>query len=184
MGFFLIDGWDLNKQDKQIKFPRQVLSVSWENVPLELFYQTSCRLIERIGSTWVVCSDTLSGVVNPFEYFSQTTCHHFRGTCSTWKVFRDKRFEHLINNLFPHSRFWRWKWLIDTSWGISFQGKSRLFWLLFPFKVFSVYGKKYSVLLATYFSPLFHLQCYSQVASIFMYISDQSVQHLSLKCLL
>ena len=64
MDVFLIDSWDLNKQDKQIKFLRQAVSVageivplekkflrqsvyfSREIVPLELFYQTSCRLIE------------------------------------------------------------------------------------------------------------------------------------------
>ena len=67
MDIFLIDNWDLNKQDKQIKFLRQAVSISGEIVPLELFYQTSCRLIEGICSTWVVCSDTLSGIVNPLE---------------------------------------------------------------------------------------------------------------------
>ena len=38
MGVFSIDSWDLNEQDKQIKFPRQAVSISGEIVPLELFY--------------------------------------------------------------------------------------------------------------------------------------------------
>ena len=67
MDVFLIDSWDLNKQAKQIKLLRQALSISGESDPLELFYQTSGRLIQGICSTWVVCLDTLSGLVNPFE---------------------------------------------------------------------------------------------------------------------
>ena len=67
MGVFMIDSWDLNKQDKQIKFLRQAVSISGEIVPLEFFYQKICRLIEGTCSTWVVCSDTLSGIVNPLE---------------------------------------------------------------------------------------------------------------------
>ena len=35
MGVFLIDSWDLNKQDNEIKFLRQAVSVSEEHVPLE-----------------------------------------------------------------------------------------------------------------------------------------------------
>ena len=35
MGVFLIDSWDLIKQDKPIKFLRQAVSVSGEIVPLE-----------------------------------------------------------------------------------------------------------------------------------------------------
>ena len=35
MGVFLIDSWDLIKQEKQIKFLRQAVSVSGETVPLE-----------------------------------------------------------------------------------------------------------------------------------------------------
>ena len=107
MDVFLIDSWELNKRGKQIKFIRQALSVSEEMVPLELFYLTSCRLIEEICSTWVIIWDTLSGIVTPLEYFSQTTCHHIRGTCSTWKVFTDKRSEPLIENFFRCSRFSR-----------------------------------------------------------------------------
>ena len=34
MDVFLIDSWDLKKQDKQIKFLRQAVSVSAENVAL------------------------------------------------------------------------------------------------------------------------------------------------------
>ena len=67
MDVFLIDSWDLNKQEKQIKFLRQAVSISGETVPLELFYQTSCHLIEGICSIWEVYSDTLSGIVNPLE---------------------------------------------------------------------------------------------------------------------
>ena len=33
MGFFLIDSWDLMKQDKQIKLLKQAVSVSGEVVP-------------------------------------------------------------------------------------------------------------------------------------------------------
>ena len=35
MEVFLIDSWDLNKQEKQIKFSKQAVSVSREIVPLE-----------------------------------------------------------------------------------------------------------------------------------------------------
>ena len=35
MDVFLIDSWDLNKQDKQNKFLRQAVSVAGEIVPLE-----------------------------------------------------------------------------------------------------------------------------------------------------
>ena len=35
MDVFFIDSWDLNKQDKQIKFLRQDVSLSEEIVPLE-----------------------------------------------------------------------------------------------------------------------------------------------------
>ena len=42
MGVFLIDSWDLNKQDKQSKFLRKVVSVSGEFVPLEKFSQPRC----------------------------------------------------------------------------------------------------------------------------------------------
>ena len=35
MDVFLIESWDLKKQDKQIKFLRQAVSVSREIVPLE-----------------------------------------------------------------------------------------------------------------------------------------------------
>ena len=67
MDVFLIDSWDLKKQDEHFKFQRQSVSLSVEIVPLELFYQTICRLIEGICSTWIVSSDTLSGIVNPLD---------------------------------------------------------------------------------------------------------------------
>ena len=35
MGVFLIDSWDLNKQDKQIEILRQAVCISAEIVPLE-----------------------------------------------------------------------------------------------------------------------------------------------------
>ena len=35
MHVFLIDNWNLNKQDKQIKFLRQAVSISGEIVPLD-----------------------------------------------------------------------------------------------------------------------------------------------------
>ena len=92
MDVFFIDSWDLNKQDKQNEFFSQAVSVSGEIVPLELLYQTSCRLIGEICSTVIILSDMLSGIVNSLEQFSHTTCHHFRGTCSTWKVFTEKRY--------------------------------------------------------------------------------------------
>ena len=41
MGVLLIDSLDLNKQDKQFKFLRQVVSVSRENVAHETFSQTN-----------------------------------------------------------------------------------------------------------------------------------------------
>ena len=44
-------------------------------------------------------------------------------------------------------------------------------------------GKKFAKILALNFSPLFHLHCYRQVASIFTFISDYFVKLLLLKCL-
>ena len=76
----------------------------------------------------------------------------------------------------------RWKRMIDSFGGISFQGKSCLLWLLILFMEFSVYGTKYVKILATNFSPLFHLRSYRQVASIFTFISDYFVKILLLKC--
>ena len=35
MDMFLIDNWDLNKQDKQIRFLSQAVSVAGEIVPLD-----------------------------------------------------------------------------------------------------------------------------------------------------
>ena len=121
-GRLLIDSWDRNKQDKRNKFLRQAVSISDEIVSLELFYQTSCRLIEGVCSTWVVCLNAQSAIVNPLEKFSQTTFHHIRGTFSTWKVCPDKRCKHLIKNFFEYSRFSRWKRMIDNFCGSSFYG--------------------------------------------------------------
>ena len=47
---------------------------------------------------------------------------------------------------------------------------------------FSVNRENNLKLLATIFSPLFLLHCYSQVASTFTFISDYSVKLLFLKC--
>ena len=49
---------------------------------------------------------------------------------------------------------------------------------------FSVFGNEYAKLLATNFSPLFHLHCYRQVASFFTFISDNSVKSLIMKSLI
>ena len=60
-------------------------------------------------------------------------------------------------------------------------------WLVLLFKVaLSFYGiirrwEKIAKKLATNFSPLFHLHCYSQVASFFMFISNYFVKLLFLK---
>ena len=56
-----------------------------------------------------------------------------------------------------------------------------LLWLVFPFMEFSVYKKKYTRLLATDFSPFFHLHCYRQVASVFTFMLDYSVRLLIFK---
>ena len=45
----------------------------------------------------------------------------------------------------------------------------------------SVDGKKFAKILATNFSPFFHLNCYPQVASFFTFISDYFVKLLLLK---
>ena len=64
-----------------------------------------------------------------------------------------------------------------------------LFWLVLPYMVaLSFHGnfrrwEKNAKKLATNFSPLFHLHCYLQVASIFTFISDYFVKLLILKCL-
>ena len=64
-----------------------------------------------------------------------------------------------------------------------------LLWLVLPFMVaLSFYGnlrrwEKNARILATIFSPLFHLHRYRQVASIFTFISDYFVELLFLKCL-
>ena len=62
-------------------------------------------------------------------------------------------------------------------------------WLVLFFMVaLSFYGifriwEKYAKILATTFSPLFHLPSYRQVASIFTFISDYFVKLFLLKCL-
>ena len=48
---------------------------------------------------------------------------------------------------------------------------------------FSVDGKKIAQTLATIFPPLFHLQSYRQIASIFTFSSEYFVKLLLLKCL-
>ena len=58
---------------------------------------------------------------------------------------------------------------------------SCLLWLHFPFKEFSVYGKVYLKIPPLNFSPLFHLHCYRQVASIFTFTADFFVKLLILK---
>ena len=59
-----------------------------------------------------------------------------------------------------------------------------LLWIVFPFMEFSVIGEYNIKTLAANFSPLFLLPWYSQVTSIFTFISDYSVELLILKCLL
>ena len=71
--------------------------------------------------------------------------------------------------------------MIDSSCGISFYGFSGFLWLLFPFMELS--GKVYLKIHARNVSLLFHLYCYSQVASIFTFISNYSVKLSLLKCL-
>ena len=109
MDVLLIDSWDLSKQDKLLKFLRQAVSVRAESVPLDLFYQTICHLMEGIYSFWAIFSDTQPGIVNPLGNFSQTTCHHFRRICSKWKVFTDERSIPLTKKLFIYSLFPRRK---------------------------------------------------------------------------
>ena len=48
---------------------------------------------------------------------------------------------------------------------------------------FSVNGKRFSKILTAHCSPLFHLHCYRQVASIFTFISDYFVKLLLFNCL-
>ena len=141
------------------------------------FSQTICHHIRGTCSNWVMLSDTLSGNVNPFQYFPQITRHHIRGTCSTWKVFTDKRYHRLNENfiyLWPVFKMKENDWQLLQYFfhfmaSLAFYGCSLLLWILL------VYGKKYAEILATNFWSLFRLHCYSQVASIFTFISDQSV---------
>ena len=51
MGVVLIESGDLNKQDKQIKFPGQAVSVAGETVSLEKISQTVSLLIRGNCST-------------------------------------------------------------------------------------------------------------------------------------
>ena len=60
---------------------------------------------------------------------------------------------------------------------LAFYGCSTLLWK-FPYM-----RKKYAKILAAKFSPLFHLHCYRQLASILTFISDYFVKLLLLKCL-
>ena len=101
MEVFLIDSWNLIKQDKQIKFLRQAEQG-------KLFHlRTFFRQPVRTCSTWVISadnlspyqetyynwsifSDTLSEDVKPLDYFSQTVSRFFRETSSTWNVLTDK----------------------------------------------------------------------------------------------
>ena len=83
----------------------------------------------------------MSENLNFFDQFSWTTCHHISGTGSKWKVFTDKQ-QHPFNWLFfIYSRISRWKSIIDSSFGVSFYGKSFLPWLFFPFMQISVNEK-------------------------------------------
>ena len=156
MGVFLIDSWDLKKQEKQIEFLRQAV------------------FIRGKSSNWVILSDMLSGFVNPLEYFFQTTCHKFRGTCSRWRVFTDMRYIFFKKILFSYSRFSGWKKMIDSSCVISFWGKSCRLWLLFPFMEFSVYGKKYAKYSLQVFRHYFI--CLASINSL------QSLRFLRLLC--
>ena len=82
---------------------------------------------------------------------------------------------HINFTLIEYSRFSRWKRVIDSSGSISF------FAFIFPFIVFPYMKIMYWVALATYFSPLLLLPCYNQVATIFMFTSDCSLERLFLK---
>ena len=64
---FLIDSWDLNKQDKQNKFLWQAVSLTRELVPVEFSSELNCLRIRGNCSNWVILTDTLPGNVNPFE---------------------------------------------------------------------------------------------------------------------
>ena len=59
-------------------------------------------------------------------------------------VFTDIWSKLFKKNLFTYSRFSRGERMIDSSCGISFQGRFCLLWLLFPFLEFSVNGKSSS----------------------------------------
>ena len=72
MGVFLIDSWDLNKQDEQIKYLREVVSISSEIVPLEQFYQTSCLGLLIFLITFLRQPVTKLGELVPHERFSLT----------------------------------------------------------------------------------------------------------------
>ena len=78
--------------------------------PDDWFSQTTCLLIRRTCSTWLIFSDnlspyqgnlfhlsnflghavSLSGELVPLEWFSPTSYLLIRGTCSTWVFFPDK----------------------------------------------------------------------------------------------
>ena len=58
-----------------------------------------------------------------------------------------------------------------------------LLWVVFPFMEFSVIEEYNVKKLATNFSPVFLLHCYTQVASFFTFISHYSVKLLFLKWL-
>ena len=182
MDVFLIDSWDLNKQEKQINFLRRAVSISGEIFSFEFFHQTSCRLIGGICSTWVVCSHTLSGIVNPLEKNSETTCHHIRWTCSTYKIFTDKRYHPFIRKFIVIVTAFKMK---EKDWQLM---RYFFLWLVLPFIVaLAFYGnfrrrEKFAKIFAANFWPLFHLHCYRQFASIFTFISDYFVKLLLFKC--
>ena len=73
MDVFLIDSLDLNKQDKQIKFLRQAVSVAGEIVPLEYFDQTPCLELLTHLNIFLRQPVTLLGDLAPHKRFSQTS---------------------------------------------------------------------------------------------------------------
>ena len=95
MEVFLIDSWDLIKQDKQYKFLRQAVqgnlfhlsiflrqavSVSWKKVPLEYFPQTGCLGMLIIFIKFLRQPVTVLGKLVQHENFSQTRRLNFNYT--------------------------------------------------------------------------------------------------------
>ena len=147
-------------------FLRQAISVSGEIFPVEYSHQT-CSLGNLI--LWV---------------FPQRTCQRIRVFCSAWKVFTDKRYHPSKQNFFYLQSVFKTK---ENDWQLL---RYFLLWLVWPSLVVLLISGIFSIwknLFRNTCCKLFAIISFALLQSrcfIFYVVSDHSVKHLLLKCLL